>query len=138
MLNMAPSMRPYLMRAVYEWCSEHGYTPYALVVVDDRCQVPREFVQDEQIVFNIAMDATQGLVIDDEGLRFKARFSGRVHAVDVPLGRVVALYARESAQGLTFELADSPQPSSDTPEEPPESPPPRGGSGTRPSLRRIK
>lgn len=131
MLTLAPGMRPYLMRAAYEWCVDHHYTPYAMVVVDDYCQVPREFVQDGQIVFNIDPQATQALVIDDEALRFKARFSGRVHDVYVPLGRVVAVYARESTEGLTFELLEHQEPE-DAPEPPPSSSP------TRPSLRRIK
>ena len=137
MLNMAASMRPYLMRATYEWCSDHGSTPYAMVVVDDYCQVPREFVQDEQIVFNIGMEATQALVIDDEGLRFKARFGGRVQSVDVPLGRIVALYARESAQGLTFELEET-NAKADAPADPVPEPSPTSPPSGRPSLRRIK
>ena len=134
MLTLAPSLRPYLMRATFEWCLDQGYTPYAVVVVDDWCSVPREFVRDEQIVFNLNPEATQGLLIGEDALSFKARFSGRVHDVHVPLGRVVALYARETTEGMAFELLPS-QPD-DAP--PPEPTPEQNPQVKRPGLRRIK
>lgn len=130
-MNLAASMHPYLMRGLIEWCEDHGHTPHALVVVDDWCQVPREFVQDDQIVFNIGAEATQGLHIDDETMRFKARFGGKVHEVNVPLRRVAAIFARESGQGMTFDVSEAPDPS----------PEPLGDAPTqaaRPALRRVK
>lgn len=134
MLTLAPSMRPYLIRAIVQWCEDQAHTPHVLVLVDSRCRVPREFVQQGQIVLNIGALATQGLHIDDHFLRFKARFSGRVHEVEVPLGRVVAVYARESAQGLAFEVEDDPPaPTPQDDDDAAAAPKP-----SRPALRRVK
>ena len=96
------STRPYLIRALYEWCTDNGLTPYVAVRVDDSVQVPREYVKDGEIVLNISFDATSALQLGNEVIEFKARFGGKPREILVPVGRVIAIYARENGQGMAF------------------------------------
>ena len=96
------STRPYLIRALYEWCTDNGLTPYVAVRVDDSVQVPREFVKDGEIVLNISFDATSALQLGNDFIEFKARFGGKPREILVPVGRVIAIYARENGQGMAF------------------------------------
>lgn len=96
------STRPYLIRALYEWCTDNGLTPYVAVRVDDSVQVPREYVKDGEIVLNISFDATSGLQLGNDFIEFKARFGGKPREILVPVGRVIAIYARENGQGMAF------------------------------------
>lgn len=159
------STRPYLIRALYEWCADNGLTPYVAVAVDDTVQVPREFVKDGEIVLNISYDATSGLKIGNDFLEFKARFGGIPREIQVPIERVIAIYARENGQGMAFPAAaPTPMPvatgasapkgrkGASAPEDkvvqlvshdndeatPPEPPKPAGPSGGRPALKRVK
>jgi stringent starvation protein B len=101
-----PSTRPYLIRALYEWCTENGFTPYVAVKVDGSVQVPREYVQDGEIVLNVSMDATSSLKLGNEFIEFKARFGGKPRDIMVPIHRVMAIYARENGQGMAFPVSD--------------------------------
>ncbi|TSE22458.1 ClpXP protease specificity-enhancing factor [Tepidimonas aquatica] len=101
-----PSLRPYLVRAVHEWCTDHGFTPYMAVAVDARVQVPREYVRNGEIILNVSYDATANLRIDNEVVTFRARFGGVPRDVVVPIGNVVGIYARENGQGLAFPHPD--------------------------------
>jgi len=137
-----PSTRPYLIRALYDWCSDNGFTPYVAVKVDASVQVPREYVQGGEIVLNISMDATSGLKLGNEFIEFKARFGGQPRDIMVPMERVMAIYARENGQGMAFPVSDDTSPMPPPPaaakpgeEEPPV--PPSNGS-PRPALKRIK
>ncbi len=96
------STRPYLIRALYEWCTDNGLTPYVAVKVDNSVQVPREHVKDGEIVLNISFDATSSLQLGNEYIEFKARFGGKSREILVPVGRVIAIYARENGQGMAF------------------------------------
>ncbi len=96
------STRPYLVRALYEWCTDNGFTPYIAVRVDDSVQVPREYVKDGEIVLNISYDATSALQLGNDFIEFKARFGGKPRDIMVPVGRVIAIYARENGQGMAF------------------------------------
>ncbi len=98
----APPTRPYLVRALYDWCTDNGFTPYVAVYVDDAVQVPREFVKNNEIVLNISMDATGGLKLGNDFIEFKARFGGVARSIMVPMDRVLAIYARENGQGMAF------------------------------------
>jgi stringent starvation protein B len=98
------STRPYLLRALYEWCTDNGYTPYIAAYVDDSVQVPREHVKNNEIVLNISMDATSSLKLGNEFVEFKARFSGTARQIMVPVDHVIAIYARENGQGMSFPL----------------------------------
>jgi stringent starvation protein B len=97
------STKPYLLRAIYEWCTDNGYTPYLAAAVDGRTQVPREFVKNGEIVLNISFDATSGLKMDNELVHFHARFGGTSREISVPVDNVLAIYARENGQGMAFE-----------------------------------
>ena len=101
-----PSTRPYLIRALYDWCSENGFTPYVAVKVDNSVQVPREYVQGGEIVLNVSMDATSSLKLGNDFIEFKARFGGKPREIMVPIHRVMAIYARENGQGMAFPVSD--------------------------------
>lgn len=96
------STRPYLLRAIYEWCVDNGLTPYVAAQVDGSVQVPREHVKNNEIVLNISMDATSGLKLGNDYIEFKARFGGAAREIIVPIDHVMAIYARENGQGMAF------------------------------------
>jgi len=99
------STRPYLVRALHEWCTDNGLTPYIAVLADDSVQVPREYVQNGEIVLNVSFDATSALKLDNDFISFKARFGGVAREIMVPMDRVLAIYARENGQGMAFPVA---------------------------------
>lgn len=96
------STRPYLIRALHEWCTDNGFTPHLAVRVDESVQVPREYVNDGEIVLNVGIDATSALQLGNDFIEFKARFGGKPRDIMVPVGRVIAIYARENGQGMAF------------------------------------
>jgi stringent starvation protein B len=147
------STRPYLIRAIYEWCTDNGFTPFIAVLVDETVRVPMEYVKDGEIVLNISFDATSALNMGNEYIEFKGRFGGVARDIFVPVERVVAIYARENGQGMAFPMLASP---AATPQAPvtdnkpaglapvaatpaPDQPDaPRPPTGGKPSLTRIK
>ncbi len=163
--NSGSSTRPYLLRALHDWCTDNGFTPYIAVHVGAGVQVPMEYVKNNEIVLNVGFEATSGLQLGNQFIEFKARFGGVAREIKVPVDHVVAIYARENGQGMAFpvptadgakpdaaaepvrglRLASSepePAPAPDTtagdgqsPEPPPE---PGSAGGGRPSLKRIK
>lgn len=134
-----PSTKPYLMRAIYDWCVDSGYTPYLSVTVDALTRVPMEYVKDGQIVLNIGPIAADRFKLGNALIEFTARFNGRERDISIPIGAVSAIYARENGQGLSFELSAPEGPVPGGPaagggEIPPEPPRP----SRKPSLRRVK
>jgi stringent starvation protein B len=101
------STKPYLIRALHEWCIDQGFTPYLSVVVDAMTRAPAEFIKNGEIVFNIGLDATNQLQLGNDEITFQGRFSGKVFPVIVPIARVAAIYARESSEGMAFEVTES-------------------------------
>jgi len=101
-----PTTKPYLIRAIYEWCTDNGYTPYVAVVVDANTRVPMEFVKDGQIVLNVSFEATSGLKMGNDFIEFAARFGGQAREIMVPIARVAAVYARENGHGMGFEVTE--------------------------------
>jgi stringent starvation protein B len=150
------STRPYLIRALYEWCTDNGFTPYIVVRVNDSVQVPREYVKDGEIVLNASYSATSALQLGNDYIEFKARFGGEPRSIMVPVRRVVAIYARENGQGMAFPLEggdvltppDAPRgpvqlqsiesPAGDGEDPPPRPPSPPSGGAHRPALKRVK
>jgi len=158
--------RPYLIRALHEWCVDNGFTPYIAVHVDAAVQVPVEYVKNNEIVLNVGFEATSGLKLGNDQIEFRARFGGIARDIVVPIDHVVAIYARENGQGMAFPMpageaapppaapaaaepvrAAGPAPAlrlaaAETaapaaPEPEPEDEPPAGG-GARPTLKRVK
>jgi stringent starvation protein B len=154
------STRPYLIRALHDWCTDNGFTPYIAVHVDGAVQVPKEYVKNNEIVLNVGFEATSGLKLGNDAIEFKARFGGQAREIVVPIDHVVAIYARENGQGMAFPVPSAPSsvgpsvlpaaeggarssprltavdtPSSNSDSEPPETPPP---GGPKPSLKRVK
>ncbi len=101
------STKPYLLRAIYEWCTDNGYTPYLAAAVDAQTRVPREFVKNGEIVLNISFTATSGLKMDNDFISFHARFGGVSREISIPVENVAAIYARENGQGMAFEVRAS-------------------------------
>jgi stringent starvation protein B len=99
------STKPYLLRAIYEWCTDNGYTPHIAVVVDAQTRVPMQFVKNGEIVLNISFDATSALKMDNDIIHFSARFGGVARDIVVPVANVIAIYARENGQGMAFEVS---------------------------------
>lgn len=141
-----PSTKPYLLRAIWEWCCDNGFTPHIAVEVDERTRVPREFVRDGQIVLNLGPDATKSLLIGNDFIDFQARFGGVARDLSVPVARVSAIYARENGAGMAFEvdgtedeaaseIIDSGEAVAEPEDPPPDPPRPEAG---RPWLQRIK
>jgi len=122
------STRPYLIRALYEWCTDNGLTPYIAVRVDETVQVPREYVKNDEIVLNISMDATSSLNLGNDYIEFKARFAGTARDILVPVARVIAIYARENGQGMAFPLGDVAMPEVNAEAPPALSPVPKPGA----------
>lgn len=100
--SAASSTRPYLIRALHEWCTDNGFTPYIAVHVDRSVQVPLEYVSNNEIVLNVGFEATSHLDLGNEMIQFKARFGGVAREILVPVDHVVAIYARENGQGMAF------------------------------------
>ncbi len=137
------STKPYLIRAIWEWCGDQGFTPYVAVEVDGRTQVPMEFVRDGQIVLNLGAEATHMLELGNLEISFQARFNGAPFPVRIPVDRVAAIYARENGQGMGFEVGDQPAeeglvPTSEGDSITADDGGPRGKPGGRPRLTRIK
>ena len=105
----ATSTRPYLIRALYEWCTDNGFTPYVAVAVDASVQVPMEYVKNNEIVLNVGFEATSSLELGNSFINFKARFGGVSRDIMVPMERVIAIYARENGQGMAFPMGAAPQ-----------------------------
>jgi stringent starvation protein B len=151
------STRPYLIRALHEWCTDNGFTPYIAVHVDAAVQVPKEYVKNDEIVLNVGFDATQGLKLGNDAIEFRARFGGVARDIAVPVDHVVAIYARENGQGMAFPAPASSVPAAPqavaptaerptlrlatqeppAPPQPPENDPTDPGGG-RPALKRVK
>ena len=100
--NAGTSTRPYLIRALHDWCTDNGFTPYIAVFVDGSVQVPMEYVKNNEIVLNVGFEATTALKLGNEWIEFKARFGGSARDIHVPVDHVIAIYARENGQGMAF------------------------------------
>jgi len=147
------STKPYLLRALYEWCVDNGYTPHVAVKVDSKTQVPSEYVKNGEITLNVAPSAVHKLQMGNELIEFSARFAGVARQISVPVGNVYAVYARETGHGMTFDV-DSAKPATQAvaeaePAAPKDAPPalpapansagePPKKPGGKPTLRRVK
>lgn len=99
------SNKPYLIRAIFEWCVDSGFTPYLAVQVDANTRVPMEYVKNGEIVLNVSPDATRNLTIGNDLIQFSARFNGASRELSVPVNAVTGIFAKENAQGLFFQPA---------------------------------
>ena len=104
-MNPNLSQTPYLIRALWQWCTDAGLSPQILVNVDDMAQVPRQFVVDGRIVLDISAEATNRLELGDEWITFQARFGDKVENLSIPVGNVMAIYAEETNQGMVFDVS---------------------------------
>ena len=131
------STKPYLIRAIYDWCTDNGYTPYLSVQVDANTRVPMAYVKDGGIVLNISMDAVQSLQLGNEEISCGGRFGGVAHKIIIPIATVVGIFAKETGQGLAFQgqesVPDKPEVKSGG-DDSPDEPPPQG----KPHLRVVK
>ena len=136
------STKPYLVRAIHEWCSDSNYTPYLSVKVDANTRVPFEYVRNGEIVLNVSYDAVHKLTIGNDVIQFAARFNGVSRECSIPMPAVVGIFARENGQGMFFppEAAEETAvvaPATDA-DGPPDTPAPPAAPGGRPKLQVIK
>jgi stringent starvation protein B len=113
------STRPYLIRAIYEWCVDSGLTPYLAVRVDEHTEVPQAFVKDGEIVLNLSASAVRNLEMGNEWITCNGRFSGTSFDLMVPVAAVIGIFAKENGQGLVFQGSDPQPPSDESIEEKP-------------------
>jgi stringent starvation protein B len=130
------STKPYLIRAIHEWCVDNGYRPYIAVAVDESTIVPREFVRNGEIVLNVSADACNRLRMGNDLIEFEARFNRVARQLSIPVENVTAVYAAETGQGMAFEVQIEAAGEGDEPEVPaapdaagPESARPAAGRG---------
>ena len=97
-----PSNKPYLIRALHQWCTDFGFTPFMAVFVDSSVEVPMEFVKKDEIVLNLSIEACHQLQLENDWISFQARFGGVPRKIMVPVSHVLAIYARENGQGMSF------------------------------------
>ena len=101
-MSNIPSNKPYLIRALHQWCTDFGFTPFMAVFVDSSVEVPMEFVKKDEIVLNLSLEACHQLNLDNDWISFQARFGGVPRKIMVPVSHVLAIYARENGQGMSF------------------------------------
>ncbi|MBU3578852.1 ClpXP protease specificity-enhancing factor [Polynucleobacter hirudinilacicola] len=101
-MSDVPSNKPYLIRALHQWCTDFGFTPFIAVFVDSRVEVPMEFVKNDEIVLNLSLEACHQLQMENDWISFQARFGGIPRKIMVPVTHVLAIYARENGQGMSF------------------------------------
>ena len=128
------STKPYLIRAIHEWCSDCNFTPYLSVRVDANTRVPPEYVKNGEIVLNVSYDATHRLTIGNDAVQFSARFNGVSRECSVPIEAVLGIFARENGQGLFFDVEPAQASPADA-QAPDASPTPPSG---RPKLQIVK
>src|SRR5690349_9736756 len=133
------STKPYLIRAIHEWCADCNFTPYLSVRVDANTRVPMEYVKNGEIVLNVSYDATHRLTIGNDLIQFTARFNGVSRECSIPVDAVLGIFARENGQGMFFQPEEAPAaaPAEQPAESPTDTPsgPPTGG---RPKLQVVK
>ena len=139
------SAKPYLVRAICEWCADNGLTPYLAVKVSPQTRVPTSFVKNGEIVLNVSATATRKLTIDNEWIQFSARFNGASQEVAVPMNAVSGIFAKETGYGFAFNSPQDPVASLATataPREPEKAAPSKDGNGAKrkrpPHLQIIK
>lgn len=155
------STRPYFIRALYEWILDNQCTPYLLVNANfPAVQVPKEHVKDGRIILNLSPSAIRGLVMDNERVEFSARFGGVPRSLYLPIGSVLAVYAKENGRGMFFDESEFPVPEAtaptpelvaskgeasseaavaeETPDDTPPTQPDGSGGKKRPSLKVVK
>ena len=135
-MSDVPSNKPYLIRALHQWCTDFGFTPFIAVFVDARVEVPMEFVKNDEIVLNLSLEACHQLQIENDWISFQARFGGIPRKILVPVSHVLAIYARENGQGMSFPFDPSQARDlhiADAADEAPEKP-----KTSRPSLKIVK
>ncbi len=99
--------KPYLIRAIYDWCADNGYTPYLAVKVDAHTRVPMGYVKDGEIVLNLSADAVRNLHLGNDVITCGGRFGGVAHEILVPVGAVISIFAKENGQGMAFQPEES-------------------------------
>jgi len=149
---ISKATKPYLVRAIWEWCADNGYTAYLAVQVDENTRVPTEFVKNGEIILNISADATHKLTLGNDLIQFSARFSGVSRECSVPMSAVRGIFARENGEGMFFQAqAQTPEvpaaaeqaprepaAAATPPTQPPSAPAPSSPNGRKSHLQVVK
>ena len=102
-----PSTKPYLIRAIYDWCADNGLTPYLAVRVDEQTRVPKAYIKEGEIVLNLSAGAVHKLQLGNDEITCDGRFGGVAHKIFLPMAAVIGIFAKETGQGLVFQGNDS-------------------------------
>lgn len=138
-MNEMSSNKPYLIRALYEWIVDNGCTPHIAVQTErPDVRVPPGYAKDGQIVLNVSPTAAPNLHMDNVALSFQARFGGAPHNLYVPIGAVLAIYARENGMGMGFDASPPAGAGDEGPGDDKPTPPEKPGGGKRPALKVVK
>lgn len=146
---ISKATKPYLVRAIWEWCADNGYTAYLAVQVDEHTRVPAEFVKNGEIILNISGDATHKLTLGNDVIQFAARFGGLSRECSVPMSAVRGVFARENGEGMFFQadLKEGPGSEQETvepaagstpPQSSPPAPAPASPNGRKSHLQVVK
>lgn len=101
------SFKPYIIRAIFEWCSDQGFVPHLAVKVSKHTRVPQEYVKNGEIVLNLSYSATRNLTIGNESIQFSARFAGVSQEIYIPIDSVIGIFAKENSKGMFFEVVEN-------------------------------
>lgn len=145
-MQQITSTKPYLVRAIHEWCSDQGFTPYLVVSVRGKMQVPMEYVKNGEIVLNVSYNATRNMMLGNDYVTFSARFNGVSREIAIPVGAIVSIFAKENGEGMGFEYEAAPEADlhsvdntpTDSPSSPDTDPEPPAPPAGRSHLRVVK
>jgi len=104
---MTPSTKPYLVRSIYDWCTDSNLTPYINAKIISRVIVPKNYIKSNEIIFNLSLESTSKLIFDNEFVSFTARFNGKNEDIFLPMESIAGIYSKENGQGIFFKVDES-------------------------------
>ena len=104
---MTPSTKPYLVRSIYDWCTDSNFTPYISAKIISGVIVPKNYTKTNEIIFNLSLESTSKLIFDNNFVSFTARFNGKSEDIFLPMESILGIYSKENAQGIFFKVDES-------------------------------
>jgi stringent starvation protein B len=104
---MIPSTKPYLIRSIYDWCTDSNFTPYVIAKIISGVKVPKNHIKSNEIVLNLSLDSTNKLIFDNNFISFSARFEGKNQDIFLPIESIAGIYSKENGEGIFFEVDES-------------------------------
>jgi stringent starvation protein B len=104
---MASSTKPYLIRSIYDWCTDSNFTPYIIATIITGVKVPKNHIKSKEIVLNLSLESTNKLIFDNNFISFSARFDGKNQDIFLPMEAISGIYSKENGEGLFFEVGEN-------------------------------